>query len=482
MSAQEQGTNEVPTCHGGLENLDAEHDYWIDDIEGSLPSDLVGTFVRNGPGRQRIGNKPYGHWFDGDGMLSQFTFSGSQVHFRNRYIRTPKYIEETSEQKILYRGFGTQIPGGFLKNMFRFPANPANTSIVYHGSKFLALNEGGRPWEVEPGSLDTVGEYDYEGSLKGKSFSAHGKVHPRSGEYFNFGVGMSGSGIRKSPCLNLYRISPEGKMSVMSEIPLETFPFCHDFALSDRYGIYFINSILFGGMRDVILGTASMSDGIRYGDDVPMRIIVVDLESLQVVKQFETDPGAIIHFGNAFEEGDEIILDAMFQDNFDANQTLSDVFSPEARFGGGQYNRYHLNLKDGTLSCEKISPHESEFPVFNPKTSGKRHSVCWTACSVDNGANSFFNGIQRVSYDGESQLVTLPMGKYGSEPMFAPSVNAKNEDDGYLLDVVYDGFEHKSELQIFRADNLDEQVCVLRLPHHLPHQFHGQFIEKNFSL
>ena len=74
------------------------------------------------------------------------------------------------------------------------------------------------------------------------------------------------------------------------------------------------------------------------------------------------------------------------------------------------------------------------------------------------------------------------MGKYGSEPMFAPSVNAKNEDDGYLLDVVYDGFEHKSELQIFRADNLDEQVCVLRLPHHLPHQFHGQFIEKNFSL
>ena len=96
MSAQEQGTNEVPTCHGGLENLDAEHDYWIDDIEGSLPSDLVGTFVRNGPGRQRIGNKPYGHWFDGDGMLSQFTFSGSQVHFRNRYIRTPKYIEAVS--------------------------------------------------------------------------------------------------------------------------------------------------------------------------------------------------------------------------------------------------------------------------------------------------------------------------------------------------------------------------------------------------
>ena len=27
-------------------------------------------------------------------------------------------------------------------------------------------------------------------------------------------------------------------------------------------------------------------------------------------------PGAMIHFGNAFEAGDEVIVDGMFQDNF----------------------------------------------------------------------------------------------------------------------------------------------------------------------
>jgi all-trans-8'-apo-beta-carotenal 15,15'-oxygenase len=477
-----KGSNEVPSCHGGLANLDEEHDYWIEEVEGSIPADLTGTFLRNGPGRQKIGGRPYGHWFDGDGMISQFTFTDSRAHFKNSYVKTPKYLEETAAQKILYRGFGTQIPGGWTKNIFRFPANPANTSIVYHGGKLLALNEGGRPWELLPGSLETVGEYDYDGALAGKTFSAHGKVHPKTGDYFNFGAGVSGGGIRPRPCLNLYRINPAGEMADTGQIPLQTFPFCHDFALSENHGIYFINSIVFGGMGKFFLGGRSMSEGIHFDNDIAMRIIVVNLDTLEVVREFETDPGAIIHFGNAFEEGDEIVVDGMFQDNFEANETLTDVFNPSGRFGGGHYHRYRLNLADGSMSCSKVSEHESEFPVFNPAKAGQHHDVCWTACSVDNGANSFFNGFQRVTFDGEVDLVTLPAGCYGSEPMFAPAQGATREDDGYLLEVVYDGFSHRSELQVFRADDVQDQVCVLRLSHHLPHQFHGHFVPKTFAV
>ena len=53
MAAVTAGSNEPPTCHGGLENLDEEYSYWIDNIEGDVPTDLDGTFLRNGPGRQR---------------------------------------------------------------------------------------------------------------------------------------------------------------------------------------------------------------------------------------------------------------------------------------------------------------------------------------------------------------------------------------------------------------------------------------------
>ena len=484
MSAQASGMNEISSHHGGLENLDAEYDYPLEDIEGDLPSDIRGTFFRNGPGRQRIGDQQYGHWFDGDGMICAFTFNEGRAHFRNRYVRTPKYIEETAAQKILYRGFGTRIPGGLTANFLKTPANPANTNTVYHGGHLLALNEGGKPWALKPGSLETLGEFTYDGELEpSMMFSAHGKVHARTGDYINFGGGISGFGLKGlKPCINLYRINPEGKLFDKGRIPTETFPFCHDFALSDRYAVFFLGSIVFGNMLPLILGTRTISEQVIFDESVPMQIVVVDLDTLTEVKRFETDPGAIIHFGNAFEEGDELIIDGMFQDDFAANDTLRDVFNPDNRFGGGWYMRYHLNLKTGDMRVAQVMDTESEFPTFNTTLAGSRHQVTYTACSVDNGSNSFFNGISRVTFDGDATLVTLPPGYYGSEPLFVPGTNSQKEDDGYLMEVVYNSFEHKSELQIYRADNINEQVCSLKLKHHVPHQFHGFYSPEVFPV
>ena len=484
MSVQVEGANEIPSCHGGLANLDVEYDYALEDIEGDIPTDLKGTFFRNGPGRQKIGEMPYGHWFDGDGMLCSFSFNEGKGHFRNRYVRTPKYIDETAAQQVLYRGFGTQIPGGLRKNFLKMPANPANTSTIYHGGHLLALNEGGKPWKLEPDSLETVGEFTYDDELDPSMvFSAHGKVHVRTGDYINFGAGISGFGLKgPRPCINMYRINPDGKLFRKSQIPLDTFPFCHDFALSDRYAIFFLGSIVFGNMLPVILGTRTISDQVIFDESIPMQIVVIDLDTQTEVKRFETDPGAIIHFGNAFEDSDEIIIDGMFQDSFEANDTLSDVFNPDSSFGGGTYMRYYLNMKTGQLRAQQMSDVESEFPTFNNDYAGKKNNVTYTACSVDNGSNSFFNAISRVTYDGDSTVVTLPPGYYGSEPLFAPRVDAKSEDDGYLLEVVYNGFEHKSELQIYRADDINEQVCSAKLKHHLPHQFHGYFTPEYFNV
>ena len=482
LPADETPKAAVPTCHGGLENLDEEHDYWIDDIEGSLPGDLEGTFFRNGPGRQRIGGQAYGHWFDGDGMVCRFSFTGGEAHFKNAYVRTPKYVQETAAQRILYRGFGTQIPGGLRKNLLKQPANPANTNTLYHGGHLLALNEGGKPWELEPATLETIGEFDYSGALgRMQVFSAHGKIHPQTGDCFNFGAGISGLGLRgPKPCLFLYRIAPDGTMVRQSQLPLDAFPFCHDFAITRKYGVFFINSIVFEGMGGFLLGRCSISDVVRFDQRRAMRIVVVDLDTLEPVRTFDCPPGAIIHFGNAFEEGGEIVVDGMYASDFDANAVLEDVFNPAGRFSGGTYNRYRLDLEDGSCAVERVCENESEFPTFNPATAGRRHHACYTACSIDNGANSFFNAIQRVTFDGDSTLVTLPPGIYGSEPLFAPAKNATAEDDGYLLEVVYDAFQHRSELQIHRADDIEDRCCTLRLRHHIPHQFHGMFTDRVF--
>ena len=482
MAEQSLGQNEPPSHHGGLENLDTEHSYWIEEFDGTIPTDLEGTFFRNGPGRQRIGETKYGHWFDGDGMLCAFTFSDGKAHFKNAYVRTPKYIAETEAQDIKYRGFGTQVPGGFTKNMGQMPANPANTNTIYHGGKLFALNEGGHPWELEPSDLSTVGEYSYEGNLaRGQVFSAHGRVHPKTGDYINFGAGASGFGLKgPKPCLNIYRINPEGTMVKKGQVPLENFPFCHDFVITEHYAIFFIGSIVFNGMGGVMLGTKTISDVVEYDESIDMQIVVVDLDTLETVKTFTTGDGAIVHFGNAYERGNEIVVDGCYQNGFEANATLVDVFAPESKFNGGWFNRYVLNMETGSVTCDRLSDTECEFPTFNTSYVGKPNTATYTACSVDNGYNGFFNGIQKLTEDGETTHLTLPPGFYGSEPLFAPAKNATKEDDGYLLEVVYDAYQHKSELQILRADNINDQVARLPLQHHLPHQFHGFFTPKVF--
>lgn len=476
MTTIDEPTLDVPNCHGGLENLDTEHSYWIDDVvEGEVPTDLSGTFLRNGPGRQRIGDQTYGHWFDGDGMICAFSFVDGRVHFRNRYVRTPKYVEETAAQQILYRGFGTQLPGGTRRNMFRQPGNVANTNTVLHGGKLLALWEGGRPWELDPATLDTIGECDYEGQLtKANVFSAHPKVHRRSGDMFNFGGGFGGIGRGGlKAVMNVFRISRGGKLFKKGKVPLPTLPFAHDFAISDRHAVFFINSIVSNAMPDVILGRKSISDQVEFDESIPMRIIVVDLDTFEEVRTFECGPGAIIHFGNAFEDGNELVVDGMFASDFDANDGLSDVFN-STRFKAGTYLRYRLNLETGQMSTEQLSDTESEFPTFNQAVAGVRHAYTYTACNVDNGADSFFNGFQKVSDDG-AELITLDPGYYGSEPIFAPGGDRETEDRGYVLEVVYNAFDHVSELHIHRGEQIGDRVAVARLRHHIPHQFHGHW-------
>ncbi|MCB1616769.1 MAG: carotenoid oxygenase family protein, partial [Pseudomonadales bacterium] len=135
---------DIPGFHRGLENMPGEFDYSPHDIEGDIPEDINGTFYRNGPGKLTLGSGKMGHWFDGDGMVCAFHFEKGKLHFRNRFVRTPKFIAESLSNRIEFRGFGTQRKGGLKANFLRIPANPANTSIALHGGKLLALYEGGR--------------------------------------------------------------------------------------------------------------------------------------------------------------------------------------------------------------------------------------------------------------------------------------------------------------------------------------------------
>lgn len=472
----------APTFHSGVRPLDEEFSYRVASVEGALPDWLRGTFFRNGPGRLEVGGQRFGHWFDGDGLICRFSFRDDGVHFANRYVRTPKFLRETARHGIDCRGFGTQRPGGVLANALRMPANPANTGVIWHGGYLLALNEGGRPFRLDPASLETLGEFNYDGALSPRHlFSAHGKVHPRTGHYVNFGLmvdGIGRHGIRTS--LAVYRITPAGRLDHMARIPLDHFPFCHDFALTDRHAIFFLNSIRVTRLGAILLGLRTMADSIAFDARAPMEILVVDLEHLSVVQRTRAAPGAVVHFGNAWETGNEIQLDAMYTDNFDVNNKLKDIWHAD-RLGGGRFMRYTLSTARDRLAEHAVGAPECEFPQWDSRRSGTATALTYVAAVAPNGNDSFFNAIACInSQSGHAAQQVLPAGCFASEPMFVPRPGGEAEDDGVLLDVIYNANTGCSELWVLDAADIRDVLARVMLPHHIPHQFHGHFTPSLF--
>ncbi|WTL55525.1 carotenoid oxygenase family protein [Nocardia sp. NBC_01499] len=171
------------------ESVPGEQDVEITEITGTLPPDLVGTLYHNGAGRWNVGTSLVDSLFDADGMVTAFSLDGSGVRFRNRFVRTEHYRAATKAGKLVHRGVTRQRDGGVLANAFRRPMSTANTSVMVTGDALLSLHEVGRPHELDPDTLETLGVCDLGGVLRGPmgAYSAHHCVDPATGSKVNFG-------------------------------------------------------------------------------------------------------------------------------------------------------------------------------------------------------------------------------------------------------------------------------------------------------
>ena len=157
-------------------------------VTGELPRELNGTLYRNGPNPQF--DAPGAHWFLGDGMLHAFHLENGRASYRNRWVRTPKWLAEHDAGRAIFGGFGgRKLPDAPATSCT--DTGVANTNIIFHGGKLLALEEGHLPTEIEPGTLNRLGYCDYKGAIKGP-FTAHPKIDPVTGEMVFFGYNAAG--------------------------------------------------------------------------------------------------------------------------------------------------------------------------------------------------------------------------------------------------------------------------------------------------
>jgi len=465
-----------------------EHDGVELPITGTLPEELIGTLFRNGNGCfERLGLR-YDHFFDGDGMITSFAFDGKSITYRNRYVRTQEYQREEQAGKPLYRSFGTNLPGGFTSNFLKTQfKNAANTSIIWHGGKLLALWEGGLPHLIDPHTLQTLDRYTYDGMLDNDfgwidhkiapelPFSAHPKQHVGTGNLYNFGTAP---GTKQR--LLIYEVDPAGKGRIAHAIEIPEVVFTHDFIHTEKNRqAFFLTPVAFGLWRMFLgLDTPVASMKVRKGEQTKI-LLVKDGQA----EEYFTDFCFIFHYANGFDlDDDRVAIDAFTMSDFpDATVNKALMEGDDAATPRGYLIRYEVNRKTGEVSKTQLSDYPAELPSIHPDKSGRPYRYVWGVSAPPEADYKLLDGIAKIDIEmRQTQLLDLHPNLPG-EPLFVPRPGAEREDDGWLLFLLFDVEAQATDLKIARADNL-EILASARLPESIPLGFHGTWVDQLFGI
>jgi len=202
-------------------------------LRGALPKDLAGTLYRNGPNPQFAPRDPNHHWFIGDGMIHAFHIADGRVSYRNRWVRTPKWEAEHSAHQALFGSWGN--PATTDPSVLGKDGGVANTNIVWHAGRLFALEEGHRPFALDPQTLEAQGYWDFAGAFKGARFTAHPKIDPETGEMIFFAYSAAG---RFSPTLGYGVIDSTGKLTRYDQFDAPYASMVHDFLVTRNYVLF----------------------------------------------------------------------------------------------------------------------------------------------------------------------------------------------------------------------------------------------------
>ena len=205
----------------------------VEVTQGEIPASLRGTYYRVGadPAWPPFVERDF--YFNADGMVAMFRFSGGYCDFRSRYVRTPRFVAERAARRSLfgsYRNPFTDEPSvaGLSRGL-------ANTNVYWHGGRLLASKEDSAPIQIDPDTLDTVGEFTWEGDLSSQTATAHPKIDPRDGSLVFFGYMAKGE---TTPDIAYYEADATGKIvhEAWFEAPYSSM--VHDWAVTENFVVF----------------------------------------------------------------------------------------------------------------------------------------------------------------------------------------------------------------------------------------------------
>jgi carotenoid cleavage dioxygenase len=450
-----------PYLEGPYEAVHEERTVPLKVLEGTLPDDLHGVYVRNGPNPQ---HHPIGryHWFDGDGMVHAVHFDGRTATYRNRWVRTDGFVQERDAGGPLFQGilepFG---PDG--------EKDTANTDVVFHRDRLLALwYRCGKPHAMDPVTLDDLGADDFGGTLQSE-MSAHAKVDEATGELLFFDYGIT------PPYLRYGVIGPDGTLTHFTGIDIPGPRLPHDMAITERFSVL-MDLPLYAEPEAAKAGRHKLF----FDREMPARFAVVPrYGGAADVRWFEAAPCYIYHVINAWEEGSEVVMDVCRVKQPRAVRKEDGPLAALLTYLrlDAHIHRYRFDLATGRTREQVVDDDNTEFPSIRQDLMGRRTSTAYTM-HISPEKTLLFDGLQKYDVErGEAETYWFGEGRWGSEAPFAPRPGSTAEDDGHLVSYVYDEREGSSEIHVLDAAAVSAgPVCRLGLPFRVPLGFHATWI------
>jgi carotenoid cleavage dioxygenase-like enzyme len=428
-------------------------------VTGRIPAELNGRYLRNGPNPLSLDDPGAAHLFLGDGMVHGVRLrDGRAEWYRNRWVRSAEVARRLGEEP---RSALTHAGMDFS----------ANTHVLgLAGRTFATVEAGSLPYELSY-ELDTVGPCDFDGGLPG-GFAAHTHLDPVTGEThamaYYFGWDHHQHIV----------LDAKGAVIHTRDIPVADAPMMHDFALTERYVVLYDLPVTFSmahAERGVPLPYA-------WNEEHGSRVGLLSRETGQV-RWTEIDPCWVFHTLNAYEDGDQVVVDVVsYPERFvDARLDLG---------GAPTLDRWRIDPAAGRASRTLLDDRAQEFPRMDERRTGRPYRYGYTAATRD---------LADVIYHGDTELEDLPdeafdntlikhdlergtrqrrrFGRdaYVGEPVFVAAGEA--EDDGYVLSYVNDPARGAADLVILSAqDFTGDPVAVVHLPARVPLGFHGSWV------
>ncbi len=408
-------------------------------VEGAIPAELDGWYLRNGPNPRQA----KAHWFTGDGMIHGVRLEGGRAKwYRNRWVRTDSFENDFP----LYNADGTR----------NLRASHANTHVVNHAGKTLALVESSLPYEIT-NDLETLGAYDFGGKLV-DSMTAHPKICPTTGELHFFGYGNI-----FTPHVTYHRADANGELTINRPLEVPALTMMHDFALTAEHIVFMDLPIVFN-LDIAMTGNGDMP--YRWDDDYGARLGIMRRDDpFGEVRWFDIDPCYVFHVANAYDDGDAIVLQAV---------RYPELWRHRGGFeADGVLWSWTIDLRTGKVSERQLDDRAVEFPRIDDRLAAlpARYAV-----TVGDG--------QLVRYDlatgdavehtfGKAESPGNPARRCSSRRRRVPA----DESSGWYLAYVYDPARDGSDLVILDAsDFAADPVARIKLPQRVPYGFHGNWI------